>query len=200
MAESLEKPRRGDKRERTRAALIAAAWAIVDEKGFGAASLEEIARRAGMTRGAIYSNFPSRSDLMLAMASARGLSIDRDFSRPGTLKAQLREFAEGLIATLPDARGAQRWHAEFMVHIAADPGLREHIASGFSAVFDKMAAQFRGHHGESLAIDAHSLALAVQSLAMGFVYQAILSPEAVPPTAVIEAFEALADGALRKPG
>jgi len=199
MAESQEKRRRGDKRERTRAALIAAAWAVVDEKGFAAASLEEIARRAGMTRGAIYSNFPSRSDLILAMTVARGLKIDRDFSRPGTLKHQLRGFAEGLIATLPNAPGTQRWHAEFMVHVAADPALRDHIATGFAGLFDEMATQFRAQHGETLAIDAHSLALAVQSLAMGFVYQGILSPDAVPAGAVIEAFDALADGAIRKP-
>ncbi|HEX4713095.1 helix-turn-helix domain-containing protein [Phenylobacterium sp.] len=199
MADSQEKPRRGDKRERTRAALISAAWAVVEEKGFAAASLEEIARRAGMTRGAIYSNFPSRSDLLLAMVGTRGLSINRDFSRPGTLKEQLRWFAEGLIETLPNAPGTQRWHAEFMVHIAADPALREHIAGGFANMFDEMAAQFRAQHGETLAIDAHSLALAVQSLAMGFVYQCILSPDAVPARAVIEAFDALATGAIREP-
>ncbi|HEV7383579.1 MAG TPA: TetR/AcrR family transcriptional regulator [Phenylobacterium sp.] len=198
MAVSQEKPRRGDKRERTRAALIAAAWAVVDEKGFAAASLEEIARRAGMTRGAIYSNFPARSDLLLAMVTTRGLKINRDFSRPGTLKQQLRWFAEGLIETLPNAPGTQRWHAEFMVHIAADPALRDHIAAGFGGLFDEMAAQFRDQHGETLTIDAHSLALAVQSLAMGFVYQCILSPDAVPSRAVIEAFDALAAGAVRQ--
>lgn len=197
MAGSTERPRRGDKRERTRAALIAAAWEVIDEKGFAAASLEEIARRVGMTRGAIYSNFPSRAELLLAVVGARGLNINRDFSRPGTLREQLRWFAEGLIATLPDARGTQRWHAEFMVHIAADPTLREHIATGFEIGFDQMAGQFCAHHGDGLAIDAHSLALAVQSLAMGFVYQAILSPEAVPPAAVLEAFDALAVGATR---
>jgi hypothetical protein len=86
-----------------------------------------------------------------------------------------------------------------MVHIAADPALRDHIAAGFAGLFDEMASQFRAQHGDTLAIDPHSLALAVQSLAMGFVYQAILSPEAVPPGAVLEAFEALAEGAVRKP-
>lgn len=197
MAQPSERPRRGDKRERTQAALIAAAWAVIEDKGFAGASLEEIARRAGMTRGAIYSNFPSRAELLLAVVGARGLNIDRDFSRPGTLREQLRGFAEGLIATLPDARGTQRWHAEFMVHIAADPTLRAHIAEGFAGGFDRMAGQFRAQHGATLAIDAHSLALAVQSLAMGFVYQAILSPEAVPAAAVLEAFDALAVGATR---
>jgi AcrR family transcriptional regulator len=199
MTEPPERPRRGDKRERTRTALIAAAWDVIEEKGFPGASLEEIARRAGMTRGAIYSNFPSRAELLLAVVGARGLNINRDFSRPGTLREQLRWFAEGLIATLPDARGTQRWHAEFMVHIAADPALREHIAEGFAIGFDQMADQFRAQHGAGLAIDAHSLALAVQSLAMGFVYQAILSPEAVPARAVLEAFDALAEGAARRP-
>jgi len=197
MAEPSERPRRGDKRERTRAALIAAAWDVIEEKGFAGASLEEIARRASMTRGAIYSNFPSRAELLLAVVGARGLNINRDFSRPGTLREQLRWFAEGLIETLPDARGTQGWHAEFMVHIAADPALREHIAMGFGIGFAQMAGQFRALHGEGLAIDAHSLALAVQSLAMGFVYQAILSPEVVPASAVLEAFDALAVGAMR---
>ena len=199
MAESPEKSRRGDKRERTRAALIAAAWSVVDEKGFAAASLEEIARRAGMTRGAIYSNFPSRAALLLAMAGTRGLKIDRDFSRPGTLKQQLRWFAEGLIETLPNAPGTQRWHADLLVHIAAEPALRDYIAAGFAGLFDQMAAQFRAQHGDTLAMDPHSLALAVQSLAMGLVYQCILSPAAVPPRAVLEAFDALAEGAVRRP-
>lgn len=195
-----ERPRRGDKRERTRAALIAATWEVIEEKGFAAVSLEEIARRVGMTRGAIYSNFPSRAELLLAVVGTRGLNISRDFSQPGTLKEQLRRFADGLIATLPNAPGTQRWHADLMVHIAADPALRAHIAAGFAGGFDEMAGQFRARHGDALAIDAHSLALAVQSLAMGFVYQCILSPDAVPERAVIEAFDALADGAIRKSG
>jgi AcrR family transcriptional regulator len=199
MAEPLERPRRGDKRERTRAALVEAFWAVADEQGFAAASLEAVARRAGMTRGAIYSNFASRAELVLAAAGVRGLNIKRDFSRPGPLKDQLRGFAEGLIETLPKARGTQRWHAELMVHVAADPTLRDHLAVGFAGLFDRMAAEFQAQHAETLRIDARSLALAVQSLAMGFVYQAILSPDAVPARAVLEAFDALAEGAVRKP-
>jgi hypothetical protein len=85
-----------------------------------------------------------------------------------------------------------------MVHIAADPALREHLAAGFAQMFTGMAAQFETQHAQNLRIDAHSLALAVQSLAMGFVYQAILSPDAVSAKAVLEAFDALATGAVRQ--
>ena len=49
----------GGKRERTRAALVAATLAVVAERGFAGASLDEIAARAGMTKGAVYSNFGS---------------------------------------------------------------------------------------------------------------------------------------------
>lgn len=199
VSDRLPPPRRGPKRERTKAALVEAFWAIVDEQGFAAATLDAVARRAGMTRGSIYSNFASRAELLLAAAATRGLKIDRDFSRPGTLKAQLRDFAEGLIETLPLARGTQRWHAELMVHIAADPALRDHLAVGFAEMFDGMAAQLRAHHAASLRVEAHSLALAIQSLTMGLVYQAILSPGAVSPKAVFEAFDALAQGAIRDP-
>ena len=40
----------GNKRKRTRAMLIQAAAAVIGEKGYDRASLEEIAARAGMTR------------------------------------------------------------------------------------------------------------------------------------------------------
>jgi AcrR family transcriptional regulator len=194
MAEPSPAPR-GAKRERTRAALIDAFWAIVDEQGFAAASLEAVARRAGMTRGAIYSNFPSRAALLIAAAAVRGLKIDRDLSRPGTLREQLHGFAEGLAETLPNAPGTQRWHAELMLHIATEPQLKAMIAEGFAGLFETMAGQLQAQHGDRLAIPARTLALAIQSLAMGFVYQAILSPAAVSRQAVLDAYDALARGA-----
>jgi AcrR family transcriptional regulator len=191
-------PRRsGIKRTRTKAALIEAFWSLVDELGFPAATLEAVAQRAGMSRGAIYSNFASRADLLFAAAGERGLKIDRDFSQPGTLDEQLRGFAEGLAETLPNAPGTQRWHAELLLHIATQPALKDQVAAGFGALFQAMAAQLEAQHRDELAISAGSLALAIQSLTMGLVYQAILSPDAVTEAAVLEAFAALAKGAVR---
>src|SRR5205085_31479 len=59
---------RGDKRERTRARLLDAAAEVIAERGLERASLEEIAARAGMTRGAFYGNFRDKHDLFLAVA------------------------------------------------------------------------------------------------------------------------------------
>lgn len=188
---------RGTKRSRTKAALIEAFWSIVDESGFAAATLEAVAQRAGMSRGAIYSNFASRADLLLAVASVRGLKIDYDFSEPGTVEEQFRRFAAGLVGALPNAPGTQRWHAELFLHIATQPALKAHVAAGFAALFRTMGAQLEEQHRDELTVPAGALALALQSLAMGLVYQAILSPDAVTEAAVLDAFAALARGAVR---
>lgn len=55
------------RRELTRAALVQSAAEIFAERGFHAASLEEIAQAAGFTRGAIYSNFQDKEELLLAV-------------------------------------------------------------------------------------------------------------------------------------
>jgi AcrR family transcriptional regulator len=55
------------RRELTRSALVEAAADVFARQGFEGASLEEIAEAAGFTRGAIYSNFGSKEDLLLAV-------------------------------------------------------------------------------------------------------------------------------------
>ena len=55
------------RRELTRTALIEAAAEVFSKRGFQAASLEEIAEAAGFTRGAIYSNFGGKEDLLIAV-------------------------------------------------------------------------------------------------------------------------------------
>lgn len=55
------------RRELTRTALIEAAAELFASNGFHATSLEEIAQAAGFTRGAIYKNFKSKEDIMIAV-------------------------------------------------------------------------------------------------------------------------------------
>src|SRR6201981_1271716 len=51
----------------TRAKLLAAAQFIFARDGFEASRLEEIAARAGFTRGAFYAHFDSKEDLLFAL-------------------------------------------------------------------------------------------------------------------------------------
>ena len=52
---------------RTRAALLAAARALFAEKGFAQTGREEIAERAGVTRGALYHHFASKTEVAAAV-------------------------------------------------------------------------------------------------------------------------------------
>lgn len=56
-------------RDRTAAAIIDSAATILAERG-GAASMEEIASSAGIGRATLYRYFPSREELLRAMAAA----------------------------------------------------------------------------------------------------------------------------------
>ena len=64
-----ESPRlsREQRKQQTRAALIAAARTVVARRGMQAATHEEIAAEAGLTIGAIYSNFDNKANLMAAL-------------------------------------------------------------------------------------------------------------------------------------
>src|SRR3954469_11147359 len=64
---AVEKLTPARRREMTREALVEAAGDLFAKKGFAGASMEEIAAEAGFTRGAIYSNFGSKDELLIAV-------------------------------------------------------------------------------------------------------------------------------------
>ena len=66
-------PRRAQTQDR----LLDAAIALFAEKGVHGASVEEICERAGFTRGAFYSNFASKDDLLVAAVERKGEQILR---------------------------------------------------------------------------------------------------------------------------
>jgi AcrR family transcriptional regulator len=68
------------RREMTRSALVDAAADVFARRGFEGASLEEIAEGAGFTRGAIYSNFGSKEDLLLAVVDRYNQTLVGAFS------------------------------------------------------------------------------------------------------------------------
>ena len=58
---------RPDRGEATRDALVAAARALFAERGYAAVGTEEVVRRAGVTRGALYHYFRDKQDLFRAV-------------------------------------------------------------------------------------------------------------------------------------
>eukprot|EP00435_Cladocopium_sp_Y103_P077195 s1_g934.t1 len=53
--------------EQTRAEILKSARTVFTETGFAASSLQQIAERAGVTRGALYHHFKNKKDIFLAV-------------------------------------------------------------------------------------------------------------------------------------
>lgn len=59
-----------ERRETTRAALLDAARALFAERGVADTSRDDVAERAGVTRGALYHHFPSKNAVAVAVIGA----------------------------------------------------------------------------------------------------------------------------------
>src|SRR3954470_1475381 len=89
---------KGDKRGRTRAALLEAARALVRERGYERTTLEKVARRAGMTTGAIYGNFKNRDELFIALGQAYWPPIAPKIPPEATFAQAMHAFAKATLA------------------------------------------------------------------------------------------------------
>src|SRR5215813_6099834 len=101
-ADSARRRPKGDKRDRTRAALLEAARALIREKGYARTTLEEVAARAGMTTGAIYGNFRNRDELFIALGDAYWPPIKPRVAPGATFAEAMRAMAAATIEALPD--------------------------------------------------------------------------------------------------
>lgn len=90
--------------ERTRTAVLAAARREFTENGFLDGKVDRIAERAGLTRGAVYSNFPGKRALYLAVLvdlvehSPEPVAARRP---PGSAADAAEAFARGWLGRLP---------------------------------------------------------------------------------------------------
>jgi AcrR family transcriptional regulator len=115
---------RAELQEHNRAKVLTAAKAEFTERGFRDAKIDQIAERAELTRGAVYSNFPSKRALYFAvLAQAAVTSADRP-PTARTARDALADFARGWLARLPlatdDPRSASRLGRDLLPEIMAD--------------------------------------------------------------------------------
>ena len=181
------------KRTQTLARLMAGAAEVVSEKGFQLASVDEIAARAGLTKGAVYSNFDSKEALFLALISSKALRLNPKFPDGGSFKACLRALGEACAALLPEARAQSAFVAEFLLYALRHEDMRRRLAQLYAADFAAHTARLVAMFPDAkLRVSAEAFPVVVQALSLGLVYQHFLTPDAVTAEVAIAAFEALA--------
>jgi AcrR family transcriptional regulator len=189
------KPALSPKRQRTRAALIEATLGIIADGGFGAVTLDEVARRADMTKGAIYSNFRGKGELLWAAVGRKLRYVSPAIGPGDSLREQARAAARAVMAGMPQSQSDVAFFSELEVYARTDPELRALRVESQKALIDAIAQAVQAGLGDRLVVPARDLGLAFQALIRGFSAQWAQTPDEVTEDAVANAFEALLIGA-----
>jgi AcrR family transcriptional regulator len=103
MTEPVVRMRRGEKKLQTRRQVLAAALAEFREKGFEEASTAEIAARAGVSHGAVFTVEPSKERLAVAAFGDEVRSVgEQAFARAFARQAAPATAVMGIFGTLFD--------------------------------------------------------------------------------------------------
>jgi AcrR family transcriptional regulator len=136
---------RAEQNDRNRALLLAAARRVFLERGYYAATLDQIADEAGFSKGAVYSRFASKADMFLALLEDRITERAAQNARLAAELAGTGNFAALLEAAERAERGAPGWRllvTEFRVHAARDPELNRRYAALHARTLDGVAQVF----------------------------------------------------------
>jgi AcrR family transcriptional regulator len=184
---------KGDKRERTRTALLDAALALTREKGFEQTTLQDVAERAGMTTGAIYGNFRNRDELFMALAVRQWAPIRPRFTLGASFAELMHATAEAVLASIPErepaAVGALTFRAYALRHEEIRASFRDEMAKGLAAGATWMDAVFSA---DDLPMPAETMVRVINALIEGLLFQRFLTPELMPDDVFYAAFAALA--------
>ncbi|MCP9620785.1 TetR/AcrR family transcriptional regulator [Nocardia otitidiscaviarum] len=173
---------RSESQARTRADLLATARDLFLTDGYAKTSLERVADEAGYSKGAVYSNFRTKSQLCLEVLE---LIHETKFGEVSALLAAHEAFDERMAAfqdwaerTLGDI-GWTMLEFEFAIVARDDPALQAALVSNLSLIRGTVAAQLQrlaGSLGIALPMPPEDAATAVLSLGLGLGIQRAIDP------------------------
>jgi AcrR family transcriptional regulator len=183
----------GGKRERTRQTLIDAAAEIIAERGFDRTSLEEVARRAGMTRGAVHGNFTGREDLFLAVVTQAWTPISPAFEPGAPFKRQMQIFGEAVAAEAGRRRPRAAAMAAFQLYLFTNAGMRERMAQQNAAAYEAFAASLSQLIPPwEMPMPAERLVRVLDALTTGLMFTYFQTPDLISDEDIVAAFTGLA--------
>jgi AcrR family transcriptional regulator len=194
------RPTRDDTREK----LFEAAAEVFEERGIGAASIETIAAAAGFTRGAFYSNFESKDDLIVAMLEDH---VERSLEHHRQLLARHKTPADFVAALRATERSrhdplgrAPLLHMELILYVARSEKRRPELARRLRArrklVADIVATTMRGTAKGAVGDPAWAGALLL-AIEDGFRLHRLIDPDSTPADSFFRAvgeLQKLAEG------
>ncbi|SHF91623.1 TetR/AcrR family transcriptional regulator [Streptoalloteichus hindustanus] len=191
---------RAEMQEHNRAKVLAAARAEFTERGFGDAKIDRIAERAELTRGAVYSNFPSKRALYFSVLAqeAEQAPDPRYTPTARTAGAVLGDFARAWLARLPlaaeDQRSASRLGRDLLPEVVSDERLSRPFSqlTSLSAILLGLCLEQLPSSGPAASRMVRAAETALTTL-HGASQLAAAAPGFGEPFAVVRACEQLAE-------
>lgn len=183
-----ERLTREEKKARTRAQLIDAAATVFARRGFVASSLDEVADEAGLTKGAVYSNFDSKEELFQAV-------IDERLNQPmmhaadiidetgGTIEEQAMQGARMYAEVVEQERDLFLLGLEYDIYCARHPEFATAFADSYRDRLARIADLIADHaqrSGTAMPLSANEMATVITALSQGMGLQKLTDPERVP--------------------
>jgi AcrR family transcriptional regulator len=181
--------------------LFEAAARVFEEQGIGGASIEAIAAAAGFTRGAFYSNFKSKDELIIAMLEDHvAQSIRRNLDLLARHK-NLADFIEAL-KTMDRSRQdplgrSPLLHMEMILFVARAekrrPDLAQRLRARRKLVADIVETTLK-NNGRNASLNPTWTGAIVLALEDGFRLHRLIDPETTPADSFLRAIGDLQRG------
>ncbi|SMO79756.1 TetR/AcrR family transcriptional regulator [Melghirimyces algeriensis] len=184
-----EQTQLGDSLADTRTKILEAARRVFAKYGYEGATLDQVANDAGLTKGAVYWHFSSKSDLYLALCERsltqllQGLpdQIQNIFNAPNPMEA-LRTLLESQFSSCEERNGEQPMLFFEFISSSRDPSVREKLCEAFSKLFQGTSDSLQEMQQKRLLtsdVDSHDLSVVLHSLINGIVLMWIVAPNHV---------------------
>jgi AcrR family transcriptional regulator len=178
---------RTERRENTRQELLNAAEACFVASGFHATSVDQVAERAGYTKGAVYSNFASKEDLFFGVYQRRVDQVITEVVPDLRQVGPERGFDWLATATIQKRDGDDGWLAaffEFWAHVLRHPELRARFAATHTRFLEPLTdgvRQLAAERGRSLPSDLtpFQVALCWNAMEVGLGLERLTQPQDV---------------------
>ena len=197
---------RAEAKERTRQRLLDSAARIFAEKGFGGATLEEIAESAGYSTGAMYANFGNKEQLFMEvvaahrsrMAARRVEQVTQIFDDALASGTDPFDALTGMFVKAGDRdRELAPLQAEFWLYAVRNPAAKQVIADSLSGQvyeLEPVVARVLQQFGALPDAAPRELTVVVLALFQGLVRRRRLDPAAVPDDLLARALRWLFGG------
>ncbi len=172
---------RTESQARTRKLIIEAATSLFLRDGFQVTSLEQIGEEAGFTRGAVYSNFPSKTAMGIAVIDELYAREAERLEEALSATESTGEWFDALSRWADNTIGDPRWtrlEVELAASSAHDEGYRAATAARYEAMRAGWVAFFRERFDDGPPpMDPETLGAIVVSLGFGAGVQRAFDPK-----------------------